>query len=129
MTTPEIRIDQILGSEGAGALIRQCADDLAHQDRLAPATALRLACERVADGDPLLIAALGQTWTLHEDVDIDDAPARCLFVQDRLHNPPRVIVTDADTGESDELLLEVLALYRLTAWTPDLAELALGRQL
>ncbi|WHM41137.1 hypothetical protein [Streptomyces sp. BPTC-684] len=127
MTTPP-RIDQILGSEGAGAFIRQCADDLAHQDQLAPGTALRLACERVADGDPLLIAAPGQTWTLREDVDIDDAPARRLQVHARLTTPPRVLVSDLDDpgGEIDELLLEVLDLYELTAWTRDLADLGVS---
>ncbi|WP_438297736.1 hypothetical protein [Streptomyces sp. HUAS TT7] len=124
MTTPP-RIDQILGSEGAGAFIQQCADHLAHQDHLDPNTALRLACERVADGDPLLIAAPGQTWTLRDDVDIDDAPARQLRIHARSTCPPRVLVCDLDdpSGEIDELLLEVLDLYRLTAWTLDLADL------
>ncbi|MFJ2407054.1 hypothetical protein ACIOUE_37805 [Streptomyces xanthochromogenes] len=124
MTTPP-RIDEILGSEGAGAFVQQCAADLAHQDHLDPGTALRLACERVADDDPLLIAASGQTWTLYDDVDIDDAPARRLQVHARLTCPPRVLVCDLDdpSGEIDELLLEVLDLYWLTAWTLDPADL------
>ncbi|MCY0922871.1 hypothetical protein OS965_32810 [Streptomyces sp. H27-G5] len=117
-----IRLDQVLGAERAATLIRHAADELTRQDHLDPRTALHLACERLADGDPLLIANPGQTWLLREDVDIDDAPARRLTVHARLTCPPRVLVSDTDLPEEvDELLLEVLDLYEITAWSPELA--------
>ena len=114
------RLDHILGAAGAATLIKDAAADLARLDHLTPDAALRLACERIADGDPLLLAAPGQTWQLREDVDIDDAPARRLTVHARLTCPPRVLVADTDEmdGEIDELLLEVLDLYRLASATP-----------
>ncbi|MEU4955355.1 hypothetical protein [Streptomyces lavendulae] len=117
-----IRLDQVLGAERAAALIRHTADELTRQDHLDPRTALHLACERLADGDPLLLAHPGQTWLLRDDVDIDDAPARRLAVHARLTCPPRVLVSDADQPEEiDELLIEVLDLYEITAWATELA--------
>jgi hypothetical protein len=115
-----VPLDLILGPHVAGTVIRRIATALQHDDLLPEHVALRLACERATDGDPLVLAAPGQVWELREGVDIDDAPARRLAVQLRLANPPRVYVSDADNlggdGEIDELLLEVLDLYALASW-------------
>jgi hypothetical protein len=115
-------LDVILGPEGAARLIRRLAAQLTRDDALHPDTALRLACERATDGDPILLAAPGQCWRLRDDVDPDDAPARMLSIHARLAAPPRIIASDADApGEAsrlDELLLTVLDMYELAYWTP-----------
>ena len=110
-----IGLDRILGPEHAAALIHQLAGELAQQDGLDPDRAFRLACERVCDGDPLLLAAAGQTWQRADDVHPDDVPAEQLLVTGRLTCPPRILVR-ADDGEEDELLIEALELYDLVAW-------------
>ncbi|MET8624691.1 hypothetical protein ABZW30_13195 [Kitasatospora sp. NPDC004669] len=115
-----VPLDLILGPHLAAAVIRRAATALQHDDLLPEHTALRLACERASDGDPLVLAAPGQIWELRADVDPDDAPARRLAVHLRLTGPPRVYVSDLDdpTGDGaiDELLLEVLDLYILASW-------------
>lgn len=120
MSDRTLPLDLILSPEGAARLLRRLAADIMREDSLSPATALRLACERATDGDPLLLAAPGQTWTLCDDVDPDDAPARRLLIHARESAPPTVLVSDADIpgGDVDELLLEVLDMYELTAWSP-----------
>ncbi|THA28262.1 hypothetical protein E4198_00160 [Streptomyces sp. RKND-216] len=121
MSADVLPLDVILGPATAAAVLQQHADAIAHADHLPPSTALRLACERGTDGDPLLLAAPGQIWSLRPDVALDDAPARRLAVHQRLAAPPRVRVTslDDDTdGQADELLIEVLEMYRLDSWTP-----------
>jgi hypothetical protein len=119
-TTPPL--DLILGPTGAARLMRRLAAQLAREDCLPPDTALRIACERATDGDPILLAAPGQCWRLRDDVDPDDAPARMLSIHARLAAPPRIIASDADApgeaGALDELLLKVLDMYELAYWTP-----------
>ncbi len=113
-----VPLDLILGPHLAGTVIRTIAATLHHDDLLPENTALRLACERATDGDPLVLAAPGQIWELRGGIDPDDAPARRLAVHLRVAHPPRVYVSDADesAGEIDELLLEVLDLYTLASW-------------
>ncbi|MEE1783074.1 hypothetical protein PUR71_09110 [Streptomyces sp. SP17BM10] len=116
-----VPLDLILGPHLAGAVIRRAANTLQHDDLLPEPVALRLACERATDGDPLILAAPGQIWELRADVDPDDAPARRLAVHLRLASPPRVYVSDpddpaGDDAEIDELLLDVLHLYTLASW-------------
>jgi hypothetical protein len=119
-TTPPL--DLILGPAGAARLIRRLAAQLAREDCLPADTALRMACERATDGDPILLAASGQCWRLRDDVDPDDAPARMLSIHARLAAPPRILASDADVpgeaGEIAELLLTVLDMYELAYWTP-----------
>ncbi len=116
MSTP-LPLDLLLGPHQAAAVVKRIAAAIADQDQFPPALALRLACERATDGDPLVIAAPGQVWSLRDDVDPDDAPARRLAVHLRLTCPPRVHVCDADEpNEIDELLIEVLDLYQLDSW-------------
>ncbi|MFC7220212.1 hypothetical protein ACFQLX_18890 [Streptomyces polyrhachis] len=123
-------LDRLLGAGPAAAVLERLAGDLVAADRLTPGRARDLVCARACAGDPLLLAAAGQTWVLEDDVDIDDAPAMRLAVHARLSAPPRVIVSDADVpgvdGELDELLLEVLEFYRLESWHPDLLPVAPG---
>ncbi|MFE4599439.1 hypothetical protein ACFRKE_01115 [Kitasatospora indigofera] len=113
-----VPLDLILGPQLAGTVIRAIATTLQHDDHLPEILALRLACERATDGDPLVLAAPGQIWELREGIDPDDAPARRLAVHLRVAHPPRVYVSDPDetAGEIDELLLEVLDLYTLVSW-------------
>lgn len=113
-----VPLDLILGPQLAATVIRTIATTLQHDDLLPENLALRLACERAADGDPLVLAAPGQVWELREGVDPDDVPARRLAVHLRLASPPRLYLSDPDdpAGEIDELLLEVLDLYTLTSW-------------
>ncbi|MGW2543812.1 hypothetical protein ACWC5I_23770 [Kitasatospora sp. NPDC001574] len=114
-----VPLDRILGPHLAGTVIRTIATNLQHDDHLPEPLALRLACERATDGDPLVLAAPGQVWELRNNVvDPDDVPARRLAVHLRLAAPPRVYVSDPDKSgdEIDELLLEVLDLYTLTSW-------------
>jgi hypothetical protein len=113
-------LDRILGPEQAARVLRQLANYLVYADRLHPDTALRLVCERATDGDPLLLAAPGQTWLLHDDVDPEEAPARRLAIHARLRDPDRVLVTDPDLidSQTEELLTTVLEMYRLETWHP-----------
>lgn len=120
-TTPP-PLDVILSPEGAARLIRRLAAQLTRDDALHPDTALRLACERATDGDPVLLAAPGQCWRLRDDADPDDAPALMLYIHARLTAPPRILASDADipgeAGDVDEMLLTVLDMYELAHWTP-----------
>ncbi|WP_410540527.1 hypothetical protein [Streptomyces sp. KL2] len=132
--TATTRLDVILGPERAAQVIQDLARDLAHRDGLPEAAALRLACERAADGDPLLLAAPGQVWALRPDADLDDAPARRLAIYGRLEAPPRILAladedlpggarteTDIDNGldeEEEGMLLSVLDRYQLQSWSP-----------
>ncbi|ONK09283.1 hypothetical protein [Streptomyces sp. MP131-18] len=108
----------LLGPQQAARVVRQLADDLIHQDRIDPDRALRIVCDRALAGDPLLLAAPGQTWTLRDDIDPDEAPARRLVILGRLTGPARIVVADPDLPDSctDELLLDVLELYELETW-------------
>ncbi|MFI9588259.1 hypothetical protein ACIHCQ_42240 [Streptomyces sp. NPDC052236] len=124
-------LDVILGPHQAARLVRQLAANFVRQDQLHPDVALRLACERASDGDPLLLAAPGQVWSVQPDVDPDgDVPARRLAIHARLAAPPRVLVSDADDPDSeiDELLITGLDVYRLDTWQPIEALLEGGSQ-
>jgi hypothetical protein len=124
-------LDVILGPHQAGRLLRRLAADIVRQDQLHLDVALRLACERATDGDPLLIAAPGQVWSVEPDLDPDgDVPARRLAIHARLTAPPRVLVTDADDPDSEieELLITGLDVYRLDTWQPIEAPLNDGPQ-
>ena len=118
-------LDVLLGPHGAARFLSARTDDLVHQDHLDPTCALRLVCERATDGDPMVIASPGQTWSLQADVDPDDAPAQRLAVHARLNCPPRILASDLDdpNGTIGELPIEALDLYTLTTWTPDAAGL------
>ncbi|MGK4586202.1 hypothetical protein [Kitasatospora sp. HPMI-4] len=115
-----VPLDLILGPHLAAQIIRRAATALQRNDLLPEPVALRLACERATDGDPLILAAPGQIWELRDDVDPDDAPAHRLAIHLRLTSPPTLYVSDPDDptgdGEIDELLLEVLHLYTLASW-------------
>jgi hypothetical protein len=124
-------LDVILGPAEAARLLRQLAAAIVRQDQLHPDVALRLACERATDGDPLMLAAPGQVWSVRPDVDPDaDVPARRLAIHARLTAPPRVLVSDADDRDSevDELLITALDLYQLDSWKPIDALLEGGTQ-
>ncbi|MFP3990297.1 hypothetical protein U9R90_23075 [Streptomyces sp. E11-3] len=123
MTAYSTPLDLILGAEAADAFIRGRAEELTRNDLLPEPVAYALTVRRVLHGDPLVLAQAGQSWTLRSDTDPDDAPAYRLNVLARLNCPPRVLVTDPDdpTGETDELLAEVLEMYYLATWRPELA--------
>ncbi len=124
-------LDQVVGPHRAAEIVRDLARHLAHADGLPEKVALRLTCERAADGDPLLLAAPGQVWELRPDADIDDAPGRRLDLYGRLDGPPRILalvdgasVLDEELDEDEQgMLLSVLDHYRLVAWPriPDAA--------
>ncbi|QCX74931.1 hypothetical protein C9F11_06155 [Streptomyces sp. YIM 121038] len=120
MTAPTTPLDLIVGPDQARAFLHARAWELTQLDCLPEAVALRLVYCGALRGDPLVLAAERQTWTLRSDVDPDDAPAHRLCVHARLTSPPRVIVTDPDdpTGQSDEFLIEVLEMYQLATWYP-----------
>ncbi|GGP46688.1 hypothetical protein GCM10010214_19790 [Streptomyces abikoensis] len=120
--TSAFPLDRLLGCERAAAYLRQLADKLACLDHLDPATALKLVCERVTDGDPLLMASHDQVWRLRDCVSLDEAPAHRLTIHARLTCPPRVLVSDTDDeiGAIDEFPIEVLHLYQLDSWRLEL---------
>ncbi|MCX4669981.1 hypothetical protein OG453_25380 [Streptomyces sp. NBC_01381] len=122
MTAYSTPLDLILGAVAANAFIRGRAEELTRNDYLPEPVAYALTVRRILHGDPLVLAEAGQSWTLRSDTDPDDAPAYRLNVLARLSCPPRVLVTDPDdpTGETDELLAEVLDLYYLATWRPEL---------
>ncbi|MFD9861255.1 hypothetical protein [Streptomyces alboflavus] len=118
MTVHTTPLALIVGADQAHAFLHSRARELVDLDHLPESVALRLTYRRVLRGDPMVLAAPGQVWTLRADTDPDDAPAHRLTVQARLTCPPRVLVTDPDdpTGEEDELLIEVLKMYQLATW-------------
>ncbi|MFJ8746650.1 hypothetical protein ACIRL2_45845 [Embleya sp. NPDC127516] len=70
MTAPrdaDKRVDHVLGAHGAAALVNAWITALMLDDHLPRPVATRIACERVADLSPWLIAAPGQTWRLREE--------------------------------------------------------------
>ncbi|MFI1379993.1 hypothetical protein [Embleya sp. NPDC020886] len=67
MNPNDRHIDQILGAQAAGALVNAWIDAFMTDDLLSRDAATRVACERLADGSPWLIAEPGQTWCLRED--------------------------------------------------------------
>ncbi|MCI3930272.1 hypothetical protein [Streptomyces sp. AN091965] len=120
MKAPTTPLDLIVGPDQARAFLHARTQDLVQLDHLPEAVALRLVYRGALRGDPLVLAAERQTWTLRAGVDPDDAPAHRLCIHARLTSPPRVLVTDPDdpTGEVDELLIEVLEMYQLANWYP-----------
>ncbi|EPH46820.1 hypothetical protein ABT390_38055 [Streptomyces aurantiacus] len=118
MITPPTPLDLVLGADQARAFIYARAHELTHLDLLPEPVALQLTVHRILHSDPIALAEPGQVWTLRADTDPDDAPAHRLAIHARLGCPPRVLVTDPDdsTGEVDELLIEVLEMYRLATW-------------
>lgn len=110
-----VPLDLLIGHQHAAAFLARRADELVTQDCVGPGLALAIVCERAGDGDPLVLAAPGQVWHLRQDVDEEDAPAVRLTITDRFTCPPRVLALG--DGVEDELLIEVLDMYRLEAWT------------
>ncbi|MEU6236314.1 hypothetical protein [Kitasatospora sp. NPDC047058] len=109
-------LDLVAGPERAAAHIAALAERLVRVDHLPADVALRVACERVADGEALALAAPGQTWSLRPGVDPDEAPALRLLVLERHACPPRVAVED-EIGFREVLPITALSdLYELTAW-------------
>jgi hypothetical protein len=108
-------LDLVAGPERAAAHITALATRLTDQDRLPADVALRVACERVTDGDVVALAAPGQTWTLRPQVDPDDAPAMRLLVLERHACPPRVAVED-EIGFREVLQIDALNDFELTSW-------------
>jgi hypothetical protein len=108
-------LDLLIGHQQAAAFLARRADEFVLQDHIAHDRALAMVCERATDGDPVVLAAPGQVWRLREDVDEEDAPATRLTITGRDVCPPRVRVIG--DGVEDELLIEVLDMYRLEAWT------------
>ncbi|WP_405659137.1 hypothetical protein [Streptomyces sp. RK9] len=118
MTVHTTPLALIVGADQAHVFLHSRARELTELDYLPELVALRLIHRGILRGDPIVLAAPGQVWTLRADTNPDDAPAHRLSVRDRLTCPPRVLVTDPDdpTGETDELLLEVLEMYQLATW-------------
>ncbi|MFJ7209265.1 hypothetical protein ACIQWR_37745 [Streptomyces sp. NPDC098789] len=56
------RIDRVVGSEGAAALINRYRAQLREQDLLPDRAALAIACEAYADGNIYVVAHPGQVW-------------------------------------------------------------------
>lgn len=114
-------IDQILGGEAAAVLVNQIANALQYNDGLPADTAHRVACERVADGDPHFIVAPGQTWVALPHI-AACMPATRYAVKQRLPLDTCVVVVATDgilAGVESEIELFTLATcYQLEAWLP-----------
>lgn len=116
-------IAEMIGSFAAGAFVKRRINETIALDSLPEPVARRLVCERIADGDPLLLAAPGQTWVLRLDVRPDDAPAQAVYITSRSTEDPTVVVTVLDPGYEgtpfEVLPIEVLDLFELHAWQAD----------
>lgn len=110
-----VPLDLLIGHQQAAAFLARRAEEFVAQDCIDPDRALAMVCERATDGDPLVLATPGQVWRLRSDVDEEDAPATRLTITGRYACPPRVRAVG--DGVEDELLVEVLDMYRLEAWT------------
>ncbi|MGC0415927.1 hypothetical protein [Embleya sp. AB8] len=131
MNSNDKRIDHVLGAFGAGALVNAWIDALITDDHLDPTAATRVACERVADLSPWLIAAPGQTWRLRAEFEpaADFSPdlVRILAVRHAQGTHPRdgtaaVRIADADAESGQALgwmdLDDFAVCYAIEEW-PD----------
>ncbi|MET7299169.1 hypothetical protein [Embleya sp. NPDC005575] len=138
MSPDDKHIDQILGAQAAGALVNAWIDAFMTDDLLSRAAATRVACERLADGSPWLIAEAGQTWRLRADfaptADFSPGLVRVLAVRHALDLRPHegtaaVLLGDAEHDPDHPIgwmdLCDFDVLYALDAWpqpspaTPD----------
>jgi hypothetical protein len=112
-------ISQIIGAYPAARLITQMATALQFNDYLPEKTALRLAADRVAEGDPRWIAAIGQTWVIHPDLAKWRSPHERLVVKERDHSTLLVVPVNADgTRPEEHIDVSALDAYQLETWLP-----------
>jgi hypothetical protein len=122
-------IDQILGAQAAGALVNAWIDAFMLDDLLSREAATRVACERLADRSPWLIAEAGQTWGLREDftptADFSPGLVRVLAVRHAVDLRPHegtaaVLLGDAEHDPDHPIgwmdLCDFDILYALDAW-------------
>ncbi|WP_431684148.1 hypothetical protein [Kitasatospora sp. KL5] len=113
-----ISLDQLLTPRQAAQHINREVARVILLDRLPSATAYRLVCERITDGDPHVLAAVGQTWTMRPEFSsLWEWPrGRELQVHQRLQQPASVVVTDEHGITSTAPLTGLQQMYELTAW-------------
>ncbi|GAA2495017.1 hypothetical protein ACFW9F_19785 [Streptomyces sp. NPDC059506] len=113
---PPTALDPVIGPREAGEFLEYRAVEMAALDCLDPDHAHEIVCERAAEGDPVVLAASRQTWTLREGADPERAPGETLDIRDRLTDPPRVRVRADGSPATAELPIAVLQMYRLASW-------------
>ncbi|NUR07440.1 MAG: hypothetical protein HOQ45_10545 [Nocardioidaceae bacterium] len=101
-------LEQLIGPHHAAVWLNEVVHDIVVADMLDPVRALDWVRGRVAAGDPLVLAAPGQVWRLPDGVDpaAVGAPARCLWVHQRLYEPPRLVVDLYDDQVDDDAVDE-----------------------
>ncbi|MFF7244732.1 hypothetical protein ACFZBU_12640 [Embleya sp. NPDC008237] len=129
MNPDDKHIDQILGGRAAGALVNAWIDAFMTDDLLSRAAATRVACERLADRSPWLIAETGQTWRLRGDftptADFSPGLVRVLAVRHAVDLRPHegtaaVLLGDAEHDPGHPIgwmdLCDFDILYALDGW-------------
>jgi hypothetical protein len=107
----------LLDPKDAQAFVTERTAEAMLWDKLPAAAARQLVNRRIEDGDLLILAARGQTWTMRtEFATLAPWPTgHRISIDARLHSPAAVVVTD-EHGETSELAIGALAMYELTAW-------------
>jgi hypothetical protein len=77
---PMLPLDEMLGGPRADALMNQWTKETQELDGLPADVARRVVQARVVDGDPLLLTATGQMWTLGNQDLLEQVPALTLRV-------------------------------------------------
>ncbi|RGD55415.1 hypothetical protein DR950_41875 [Kitasatospora xanthocidica] len=110
-------LHQLLAPRAEATFVHERIGELMIQDRLPAEEAGRIVRQRIAEGDSLLLADVGQEWTLRPEYSPGQwTGGRRLQIVRRLAEPPAVVVLDTAGGEW-ELSLPLLGeLYELTNW-------------
>ncbi len=114
MSTP---LGELLTEAQAGDWLNEQVSRLMIADKMTANTAWINVGQRVLAGDPLLLAAPGQTWVLRPEYDeLGPWPVgRRIEVLQRLVEPPAVVVAD-ERGDQRQLPVSALVMYQLDQW-------------
>ncbi|MFE2693639.1 hypothetical protein [Streptomyces mirabilis] len=132
-------LSRLVGSQVLGDHFTAAVNDLVAREHLAPRDAYQWVVDQADEGDPGVLASTGQTWVRRGDVDPEEAPAKRLFIVERMEtgvfvlyrdldtaadatddgdlshlNPPDRFLNDASRGA--ELPIGLLDLYELESW-------------
>jgi hypothetical protein len=109
------RLQQLLGEHGGEDWLDSRVTDYTDNDLLDPDAALMVVALAVCTDDAMVLADIGQRWTLWPEWRRLGIPPAVTITA--LHaNPPRVDLQHDDGDQEHEVDLTQLVAYRLAAW-------------